>query len=295
MKRPVETLRTFARFSALLIATLAGATHSFATDTFSFIELNTWGVPFAAPKTWRYKMAMETIKQLSPDFVALEEVFTIRAKHAFKDKEIYPYHVDGPHFFPRLVGSGLRILSKHPIERKATLVYRNCQKDDCLSRKGALLAVVRLPSGQKLNLAVTHLNARGEDTTRQDQVNQLKTFLKFYIEPGAPLLLVGDFNFGPASALYSSLKSDLGLTDAWTATHPNGEPGYTADYTTNHYAREYAAAHGLQQTQDRINLLLNHGLKSLTSELIFNTGELISDHYGLKASFEVPAPAEASK
>ena len=112
----------------------------FGTDalsaSFSVVSLNTWGVPYAVKDTFRYAEAMRAIEKISPDFVFLEEVFSAKGKRAYQSDQ-YPYVVNGPKAFPKLVGSGIRLLSKYPIFRSAKMAYNNCVADDCLSKKGA--------------------------------------------------------------------------------------------------------------------------------------------------------------
>ncbi|MBS1958319.1 MAG: sphingomyelin phosphodiesterase [Bdellovibrionales bacterium] len=280
------------KFSLLLMIYLGMNTAR--AETVSAIAFNTWGVPIASYDTWRWGKTMQEIAKISPDFVGLEEVFTLKAQRKFTHKD-YPYRAQGPRFFPRLISSGLRILSKHPIERKASLVFRSCKADDCLSRKGALLVVADLPSGRKINVVVTHMNARGEDNIRKDQVDQLQAFMTYYAEPNAPILLIADFNFNPSSALYPYSLQSLQLTDTWTATHPASEPGLTSDCENNHYARKYSIAHHFSLVRERIDFMLTRGLKPLSSEIIFNTGTLYSDHYGVYATFDVDETTERSE
>lgn len=261
-----------------------------AAESISVISLNTWGVPFASYDRWRYAEAMEQISAIGPDFVLLQEVFSCKGKHDFRNYDLYPYQTQGPRAAPRLVSSGLRILSKHPILRKAQLVYRTCINDDCLSRKGALLAVVRLPSGAKLNLVTTHLNARGGDWARKDQLDQLKIFLDYYKEPGAPILIGGDFNLNPTSPLYPKLLTDLGVQDTWSETHDASDPGYTSDPENNRYARDYSIRHGFPLVRERIDFLLAQNLKPTQNEVIFDGEQPLSDHYGLQASYELETP-----
>lgn len=287
------------RFSGILLCGLL-ALPAFAQTELSIVAFNTWGVPFAAKDrrrdipdserlspSERYERAMKEITALRPDLVVLSEVFTAKGKKRFKNDKVYPYRVDGPGAFPKLISSGLRILSRYPIEGYATLVYKGCKKDDCFSRKGALLAVVRLPSGKRVNVVATHLNARGEDDIRESQILQLHNFVRYYREPDAPVLIAGDFNFDPASGVYSKMLSLLRVEDTWTRLHNASEPGYTSDCETNYYARDYFERYHFPIARERIDYLLTDRLPALESRLILNTGMLYSDHYGLFARYSL--------
>ena len=258
---------------------------------FNVVSFNTWGVPFAVKDTFRYAEAMAAIEKISPDFVFLEELFSAKGRHAFRSS-MYPYEVNGPHAWPRLTPGGIRLLSKHPIIRSAKIAYTGCNGDDCLSKKGVWLAVVKMPDGQLINLVGTHLNARGDDNVRINQLDQLKYFIDKQAEPGAPILISGDFNFNPLSPAYSYGIKTLGVVDAWTALHPPSEPGITYDTVGNHYAHEYCIEHNFPLSQDRIdfNLMQGDGLAPVSSNLIFNQAPLYSDHYGVYSSYELNTP-----
>ena len=253
---------------------------------FSVIEFNTWGVPLFSTQKWRYEEAMRQIEEFSPDFVFLEEVFSHKGKKELQS-ELYPEVVSGPRALPKLVGSGLRILSKFPVIRSEKMAFGVCVKDDCLSRKGAALAVVVLPDGSNLNLIATHLNARGDDDTRIEQLMELKVFIEENAELEAPILLGGDFNFNPESKSYSYMMEILKLQDTWPATHTSKDPGITYDCKNNKIAHDYSIKTHFPLTEERIDYMLSHGLTALSSKIVLDQKPELSDHYGIEAEFEV--------
>lgn len=279
-------MKKFKSLALLLI--LFSSSFSAYADTLKVLSYNTWGVPLAVWDTWRYQAAMIEIEKLNPDVVVLSEVFTAKAKHAFLSRQ-YPYHADGGQFLPRLVGSGLRILSKYPLENHATLTYRSCKKADCLSRKGANLVTVIMPSGKKLNVVATHLNAAGGEETRIDQLVQLKIFSEWYEDRHAPTLIAGDLNFQPQSNEYDYTVKNLEVRDGWTDTHPASEPGITYDAYENHYAHDYCIKLRDPLFKGRIDYLFTKGaIKTLATQLEMNEGDdVLSDHYGLMGEFEI--------
>ncbi len=243
--------------------------------------------PFTVWDKWRYAAAMKAIESTGADIVLLSEVFTARGKHKFKSK-IYPYQADGGNWFPRLVGSGTRILSKFPLTEHAILTYQACKKEDCLSRKGANLVTIELPTGKKLNIVSTHLNAAGGESFRIAQLKQLAIFADYYEDKTAPTLIAGDMNFGPQSSEYQYAMQNLGVTDAWAQTHSASEPGYTYDCYANHYARDYTIKTGGSFFKERIDYFFPRGaIKTISTELTMNNDEtLYSDHYGIIGEFE---------
>lgn len=295
-----QSLKSFVLgcLAAILLIISQLTAHAAEEQRLSVAAFNTWGVPIAVWDTWRYGEAMKKLNEMSPDFILLEEVFSAKGRKNFHS-ENYPYEARGPRAFPRIVNSGLRILSKHPIERTATLVYRACKKDDCLSRKGAVLAVIKLPTGQSLNLVLTHLNARGEDDTRMDQLDQLGEFISYYGEPNSPVLLAGDFNFNDNTVAYDFLMKRIQsftsepTLDLWTQTHGKDDPGYTCDSINNVYARTYNERTNFPLSKDRIDYQFTTRLGSgpslvpTASKIFFNEAPYYSDHYGLWGEYVV--------
>lgn len=258
---------------------------------FTIAEFNTWGVPLVVKDTYRYSFAMEELEKRRPDVIVLSEVFTPKGRRAFHSPE-YLYRVDGPKAFPKLVSSGLRILSRHPILKAARQEFCSCKGDDCLSRKGALLALIQLPDGSRVNVLATHLNARGGDPIRLKQLEQILDLIRNTADPESPLILAGDLNFTPESAPYRWLLENLSLADVWSETHSPSEPGYTYDAFENPYARAYALQTHFPLTRERIDYLLYRagtktGIQSVESRLILNERPWYSDHYGVQAQFEI--------
>jgi endonuclease/exonuclease/phosphatase family metal-dependent hydrolase len=249
---------------------------------------NTWGVPISAWDTWRFKESMKEIERLNPDIVLLSEMFTAKAKHKFKSKQ-YPYHADGANWFPRLVGSGLRILSKYPIDLHAILTYNACESTDCLSRKGANLVTVTLPSGKKLNVVGTHLNADGGEASRIDQLKQLNIFSDWYEDKTAPTIIAGDFNFNPLSNEYQYARQSMQVSDAWEDTHSSSDAGFTYDCYENHYAHDYTLKTGGRLFKSRIDYIFLRGnIKTMSTTLEMNTPDnTFSDHYAIMGEFEI--------
>lgn len=277
----------FARTFLFLILSVVSVSTAQA-DTIKVLIYNTWGVPFVSWDRWRYDAAMKAIEDLNPDVVLLSEIFTHKGKHEFKSKK-YPYRADGGNWFPRLVGSGTRILSKFPIDMHATLTYNACHSEDCLSRKGANMAIVTLPSGKKLNIVGTHLNAAGGENIRISQLDQLAIFSDWYEDKSAPTIIAGDLNFNPLSNEYQYAKKKMNVSDAWEETHFASEPGYTYDCFENHYAHDYTIKTNGALFKSRIDYLFHRGnIKALSTQITMNNEEnLFSDHYGVMGEFEI--------
>lgn len=252
------------------------------------LTLNVWGLPgfIVQDAGKRFDAIRNYIEENNFDFVFFQEAFSTSARINLRTPAL-PYYVNGPRPHGRILGSGLRILSKYKILRTASLGYADCKKDDCLAHKGAIFIVVELPNGTKLNLVTTHLNARGDNLVRQKQIEQLKLFINYYREPNAPLLLAGDFNFGPNALPYQFILDHLDVSDAWVSTH-GAEDGFTYNTVTNAYANDYSGRHGSGFEQNRIDFMFpTSGLTAILSERLFMNAPFVSDHFGLMTEFEV--------
>jgi endonuclease/exonuclease/phosphatase family metal-dependent hydrolase len=286
-KSPLKT----AFFHTLILALTLGQgilNRQAQAETVRVLTYNTWGVPLTAWDTWRYEQAMRAIEKLNPDVVLLNEVFSRKGKRNFRSMH-YPYQAEGPGPSPRLVGSGLKILSRFPIVKRAILAYRACKGTDCLSRKGAALAVLQLPGGKKLNLIGTHLDASGPASIRISQLQQLEKFNVAYADPTAPMILAGDMNFRSGSDEHLHVQKQFEVEDAWLSTHTASDPGYTYDCHENRYAREYAQRTREPMIRERLDYLFTTpAIRTLHTEIKFNDeGNLFSDHYGLMGEFEI--------
>ncbi len=271
-------------FKVFILTLFIGSAHA---ESIKVLTYNTWGVPFTAWDTWRYESAMQTINHLDPDVVILTEVFTPKGKSQFKSYQ-YPFRVDGPRHGGRLVGSGLRILSKYPILNYATLKYRACKGSDCFSRKGAALVTLSLSHDKKVNVIATHLDATDRNA-RISQLHQLRVFTDRFEEQESPTIIAGDMNFSPKAPEYQFAISQLAVSDAWIATHGETDPGFTYDCENNHYARDYSKKTGDPMIRKRLDYLFYKGaINPIHTEIQLNHEEnLFSDHFGLMGIYEL--------
>lgn len=118
-------------------------------------------------------------------------------------------------------GSGLYILSDHPIVTQASHAYRFCAGLDCLANKGVMMVGLRVPGAPTvIEVADTHMNAKGAarvprrrtQTAHHLQADELKRFLLKFRTPGAPLLVGGDFNVKHSAARYDYVLGDYPFT-----------------------------------------------------------------------------------
>lgn len=141
----------------------------------------------------------------------------------------------------------------------------------------ALLGVASSPLG-RLQTISTHLDASATDVYRLQEVEGLLNAVLARRSPQTPVLVAGDFNSEPDSAVIGRLR-DAGLRDAWTECGRGDGLTYPADQPTK-----------------RIDYVFLTGTLRCTAAEVLDTR--ISDHrpllvtLGEPATPESPAPAK---
>lgn len=170
------------------------------------------------------------------DIIGLQEVWPDQKKKSLNEdfKKVgypYSYYEDlQPSWLLRgLVGNGLMIVSKYPLEtlpelRQRVLGFSDYTRpDEYFARKGALHVRVRVPDWGPINLYNTHYGAESYDpelkkfnikheSARIDQAHELFDFIK-KTKDEWPVLLMGDLNS------YFKILSDNKFTDQFIADY----------------------------------------------------------------------------
>lgn len=111
--------------------------------------------------------------------------------------------------------SGIWIFSKHPIDASYAIVYKTRHGIDAFSRKGALLAEIRI-DGQPIQIIGTHLQNAGGDWLRYSQCVELHNRLLLPHERlDVPQIVCGDFNINRhrSESGYQYMLEVLGAVD----------------------------------------------------------------------------------
>ena len=170
------------------------------------------GYLFTTNRAERMAAIAARLNELDPDLVALQEAF-VESDRAALRRALAPSRLVHDVRFPgALVGNGLWILSAHPIQEH--LFHRFAHSNpwyrvwegDWWAGKGVGLARVALPGGGVLDVFDTHAQA-GRDNpanepVRLGQMRELSDFVRRVRTPGAPALLLGDFNTIPGAPDY---------------------------------------------------------------------------------------------
>jgi len=180
------------------------------------------------------------------------------------------------------ISSGVMIMSKLPLKELGTVDFKECEKEDCMARKGALL-VETVFEGQRLQVLGTHLEAGGGRNLKTTQYVELAGLLDKFREDGVPQFACGDFNTSSAdTVLYPRMLSILHAEDGSVT----GELQYTSDHLLNDMDSYNP------DDRDVIDYVLyrGNGVKvSMTREVFRHLHRWskkhqdLSDHFGVKA------------
>jgi endonuclease/exonuclease/phosphatase family metal-dependent hydrolase len=170
----------------------------------------------------RARLIGKWIKNANFDIVALQEAWQPAALPLLTGEisgKLTYFVLNQPPKGPnKLDSGGLAIFSRWPIVDTRTLVYDDCNLDDCLAAKGAVHAVVRISENASLNVVTTHLDAggsTGDRDARASQVRQLSQFIAEIDQSSGPIVITGDFNIDSLSDNdeYEMLLDTLGVED----------------------------------------------------------------------------------
>jgi sphingomyelin phosphodiesterase 2 len=195
------------------------------------VSLNCWGLKYISELTdERIAHIAEELANGTCDIVCLQEIWQRRHWRRLRDrvKERLPY---SKYFYSGMMGSGLAILSRHPIVstdmRPYTLNGRPqaFYRGDWFVGKGVASAVILLPSKHKCQIFNTHMHAPYNERVdtylchRTAQGWDLRKMLKASAEAGYLTFATGDFNSIPGSLVHRFLTTHL--SDSFITLHPD--------------------------------------------------------------------------
>ncbi|XP_037699040.1 sphingomyelin phosphodiesterase 2 isoform X2 [Choloepus didactylus] len=192
-------------------------------------NLNCWDIPYLSKhRAERLKRLGDFLNMESFDLALLEEVWSEQDFEALRQK-LLPTYPAAHYFRSGLIGSGLCVFSKHPIQELTQHIYTlngypyKIQHGDWFCGKAVGLLVLHL-SGLVLNAYVTHLHAeysRQKDiylAHRVAQAWELAQFIHHTSKRADVVLLCGDLNSHPKDLSCRLLKERTGLLDAYLET-----------------------------------------------------------------------------
>ncbi|MBZ3879320.1 Sphingomyelin phosphodiesterase 2 [Sciurus carolinensis] len=266
-------------------------------------NLNCWGIPYLSKhRCDRMKRLGDFLNMESFDLALLEEVWSEQDFQFLRQKLSFSYP-DAHYFRSGIIGSGLCVFSKHPIQEIIQHVYTlngypyMIHHGDWFCGKAVGLLVFHL-SGLVLNAYITHLHAeysRQKDiylAHRVAQAWELAQFIHHTSKKADVVLLCGDLNMHPKDLGCCLLKEWTGLHDAYLETQDfkGFEEGYTM-VPENYYVSQQDL--GPFPSGIRIDYVLYKAvsgfyiscktLKSTTGHGPYN-GTPLSDHEALMAT-----------
>ena len=226
---------------------------------------------------------------------------------AYSVREVYPYfyYPQTRIVLPKVLGSGLLLLSKWPLSNMSFVGYKKLAGLDALSTKGMACATVQPPQGNAFNVFLTHTQADTYETERQDNISQLAQWIQQHqASSNAPVFSFGDFNVigeetnGVPSAEYKATMAKLspcGLSDSCRIVYPDAgrHHEYTYDGLTNTLIPIFAP--GDKNAQQRLDYLFSGvGFKPTSYATVLDYKFVVdgktmdlSDHYPCQGGFEL--------
>lgn len=238
-----EILRMFRPFITLIFLFVS---LSASSADLSVLSWNTFLLPSYLKKSYhdeRLPSLVEALKSSDQDIIMLQEVFTRKAyKKLYKALKPLGYYSTGKPFrsIYKPFNSGLIIFSKYPLTDIEIMLFDELAADDKFSSKGVLFAKANLPSGEVIQLATTHFQAKHSkkyQDIRKTHITQITQSFKKHIPSNIPVIFGGDFNIGEhilaeRDNLMASFKK-LGLS----SIKPKGRLRYTSDCIGNSLKR----------------------------------------------------------
>ena len=185
------------------------------------VTWNLWGLLWLTPRrAERMQIIAREIVKMKPDIVGFQEVFVQSDRDLLKTT-LREAGLPHAHYFPSgLVGSGLLLVSRYPIESDGFIRYAENGRPEAVHHgdwwagKGLSLSTLRLPGGSLLFVGNTHMHAgyRGHPyhATKLAQGRQLMPWARRVKETGLPALWLGDWNNKPDNDVLAPLAESGG-------------------------------------------------------------------------------------
>lgn len=212
------------------------------------------------------------------DVVVLNEAFHRRGRNVLQKKlhKLYPYAY-GP--INKKLGiktnGGVMLFSKQPLDSLATIRYKDCDIEDCMSRKGAISAMGK-HGKHRYQIVGTHMQSDATDYLRHQQAKQLyQQLLQPQQAEGVLQIIAGDFNMDyQNTADFKLLIQELGA-DPYTPLAGDAEFSFPStkqifDYifTKTNHAPIYAVQQRIRKWEEQWGK---------------NGEKWLSDHYAIEA------------
>jgi sphingomyelin phosphodiesterase 2 len=235
------------------------------------------------------------------DLVGLQEVWSKDDYSTLKNRlsTVLPHSY---YFYSGVIGSGLCIFSRWPIEEIAYEPFQvhgppyKVWQGDWMAGKGVGMCAIRHPQHGLLHFFTTHTIAGynygpvdSHQSHRVCQAFQIVRFMKRY-QPQYTIIC-GDFNAEPKSPTYNIISSYGQLNDTWLEiSGSESAQGYTSNCLNNIYSPKNRKPHRIDyifyNTDKNESMVLKCKASEVTMGQIPGTNLFYSDHSGVSAEFE---------
>jgi endonuclease/exonuclease/phosphatase family metal-dependent hydrolase len=240
---------------------------------------------------------IERILSYRPDVVGLCEVFDDDERKDIRTAlaDIYPYWRDGPDEDDFESDGGLLVLSRHPLLATSDTIFRDADGWDQLANKGIIHIRIQPDSFHvPIDLFYSHTQDietdEGPDTL-YSQLSAMNNFVNAQAGRSDPRIIFGDLNI-PAEQPkhYGQLIARLdNPRDCWTLAGNPVASGFTFVVDNDFYEDPDDRATA-DQRLDYILLRADPSAIPILAGIdvlnIKRNGRNISDHFGLRASFD---------
>lgn len=260
-------------------------------------------------KSVRIQAIIHILRQHAHDVILLQEVGLPAQRQLIENlKNEFPYHAT--HHARKLFSSNLLILSKIPLSNTVFIPYESQTHFESWGiQKGMLCATIKW-NDTEYHLINTHLVASGteqRDTSssalrvRNNQINQIKSYVEKMFEPDDHVVIGGDFNMGPQTSLENYQNIVNTFKDCMEHIHENDHRitwNPINPLTRNRVIHDPAKQiDGFYMKHNHYDTLANHMemnrmfLDEISFEYNSKTiSTMISDHYGVEMIIKKTTP-----
>lgn len=240
---------------------------------------------------------IERIRSFRPDVVGLCEVFDDDERKEIRIAlaDIYPHWRDGPDEDDLESDGGLLVLSRHPLLAASDTIFRDADGWDRFANKGVIHIRIQ-PDRFHVPIDLFYSHTQDIETdegpeTLYSQLSAMNKFVNAQAGRSHPRIIFGDLNI-PAEQPkhYGQLIARLGTPrDCWTLAGNPVASGFTFVVDNNFYEDlddRATSDHRL----DYILLSADPSTVPILADIdvlnIKRNGRNISDHFGLRATFD---------
>ena len=287
------------------------------------LTLNCWGLKYLSKaREQRLRAIADRIADTHHDIVTLQEIWVESQDWQYMRAVCADRYPHGRFFLTGAFGSGLAVLSRHPIVSMDTHMFRLTgtpvfvHQGDWIAGKGCGRVTIAHPALGLVDVHTAHFTALGSQmgpeiqrAFRTTEAYELAQRCAASAHAGRHVLCTGDFNSLPTSLCMSLLYSVGGMHDALTHLRSgDGQADITCDSPRNTWTHgKKLEPWAVQQGGKRLDYILYRGPSSLPNRLTCTSHKVTftelmpdlhvsySDHFGIVATFDIQAEGSATR